>query len=147
MPTQKTRNPFGKFNFLVEIDGITSAGFKDVSGLDDSTGVGTYREGNDPTLGLRKLPGLLQSSNITLSRGITANAELWSWRRSVASGEPDRRNISIILADERGQPQIQWDLRNAWPVKWTGPSLDATSGDAAIEQLEIAHEGLSVQKW
>lgn len=147
MTTKKKQNPYGKYNFLVEIDGITSAGFKEVSGLDDETDVGTYREGNDPTLGSRKLPGLLKHSNITLHRGITGDHELWDWRQKIARGNEDRRNVSIILCNDLGEPKIQWDLRAAWPSKWSGPSFDAASGEVAVEELELAHEGLSVQKW
>ena len=31
------------------------------------------------------------------------------------------------------------------PVKWTGPSLNASQSNVAIEALEIAHEGLELQ--
>lgn len=140
-------DPFRGYNFAVEIDGITSMGFKDCSGLDTSTQAQTYREGTDPTLAQRKLPGLLSFSNITLSRGITSNHELWDWRNSVASGDLQRRSISIILRDDKGNEQIRWNVINAWPTKWSGPSFDATSDAVVIESLEIAHEGIQVQKW
>ena len=40
MATGTRVDPYRGFNFLVEIDGITQAGFQEVSGLDASTGVG-----------------------------------------------------------------------------------------------------------
>lgn len=141
------KDPFNGFNFAVEMDGITRMGFKQCSGLDSSTTVTKYREGTDPTLGSRLLPGMLTHSNITLTRGITDDAALWNWRASVASGKPVRRTISIILRNDAGEEKIRWNIKNCWPSKWAGPAFDATSDAVAIETLELAHEGVEVQAW
>ncbi|HEU5090818.1 MAG TPA: phage tail protein, partial [Roseiflexaceae bacterium] len=61
-------DPYGGYNFRVEIDGITRAGFKNCSGLEVSQNASTYREGTDKSLGMRKLPGLVSSSDVTLAR-------------------------------------------------------------------------------
>jgi phage tail-like protein len=140
-------DPFAGYNFRVEIDGITRAGFKSCSGLEISQQAGTYREGTDKSLIMRKIPGLVSTADITLSRGVTNDSELWKWRKTVANGVVDRRNMSIILIDDTGKDVIRWNLRNCWPLKWTGPSLDATADQLAIETLEIAHEGLEVDSW
>jgi phage tail-like protein len=140
-------DPFAGYNFRVEIDGITRAGFKTCSGLEMSQQAGTYREGTDKSLMMRKIPGLVTAADITLARGVTNDSDLWKWRKTVASGVVDRRNMSIILIDDTGKDVIRWNLRNCWPLKWTGPSLDATADQLAIETLEIAHEGLEVDSW
>jgi phage tail-like protein len=140
-------DPFGGYNFRVEIDGITRAGFKSCSGLEISQNAGPYREGTDRSLIVRKIPGLVTTSDVTLARGITNDSELWQWRKKIGSGTVDRRNMSIVLVDETGKDVIRWNLRNCWPTKWTGPSLDATSDELAIETLVIAHEGLEVDTW
>ncbi len=134
-------DPFRGFNFRVEIDGITSAGFQDCSGLDVNTESVEYREGTDPNH-VRKLTGLNSFSPIMLKRGITDSSELWDWQQTVATGRTERRNISIVLADETGAEQIRWNVRRAWPSKWTGPSFSSTSNEIAIEELEICHEEL-----
>jgi phage tail-like protein len=141
------KDPFGGYNFAVEMDGITRMGFKQASGLDSSSDATKYREGTDPTLGQRQLPGLLTFSNISLQRGITDDHALWDWRTSVATGNPVRRTISIILRDANGAEKIRWNVKNCWPLKWSGPSFDATTDAVAIETLELAHEGIEVQKW
>lgn len=141
------KDPFGGYNFAVELDGITRMGFKQASGLDSTTAATKYREGTDATLASRQLPGMLSFSHITLQRGITDDRALWDWRDGVAKGSPTRRTISIILRDDAGNEKIRWNIKNCWPTKWTGPSLDATSDAVAIEQLELAHEGIEVQKW
>jgi phage tail-like protein len=139
MPTGTRVDPYRGFNFLVEIDGITQAGFQEVSGLDASTDPVDYREGTDPNH-VRKLPGLNKYSPITLKRGITDSDELWKWRQTVIDGKAERKNGSIVLTDETGAEKIRWNFSNGWPTKWTGPSFNATSTAVAVETMEITHE-------
>ena len=139
MPTGTRTDPYRGYNFLVEIDGITQAGFQEVSGLDASTDAIEYREGNDPNH-VRKLPGLNKYSAISLKRGITDSDELWKWYRTVVEGKPERKNGSIVLLDDTGQEKIRWNFMRAWPTKWTGPSFNSTSNAVAVETLDIAHE-------
>jgi phage tail-like protein len=132
-------DPYRGFNFLVEIDGITQAGFQEVSGLDATTAPVDYREGTDPKH-TRKLTGLNTYSPITLRRGITDSDELWKWRQTVIDGKTERKNGSIVLMDEAGAEKLRWNFSNAWPSRWTGPALNATSPAVAVETLEITHE-------
>ena len=135
------KDPYRSYRFLVEIEGITRAGFRECSGLDSTQDAIEYREGNEgPTT--RKLPGLVKYSHLSLKWGITDDAELWAWRQKVVDGRIERRNGSIILLDDTGAEKIRWNFRDAWPTKWTGPSLTAEGNDVAIETLELAHEGL-----
>jgi phage tail-like protein len=140
-PTGSRTDPYLGFNFLVEIDGITQAGFQEVSGLDASTDNVDYREGADP-LHHRKLSGLNKFSPISLKRGITDTDELWKWRQTVMDGKTERKNGSIVLLDDAGAEKIRWNFSNAWPTKWTGPSFNAATTAVAIETLEITHEDL-----
>lgn len=141
MPIGNRTDPYGGYNFLVEIDGITRAGFQECSGLDSTQTPGEYREGTDP-LTMRKLPGLVTYSNITLNWGITDDSELWEWRKEVADGKVQSKNISIVLMNDAGEEKLRWNLTNCWPTGWTGPSLNASTSDVAIEALELVHEGL-----
>ena len=137
----KRVDPYGNFNFLVEIDGITRAAFHEASGFDSSVDVIEHREGGDATTP-RKLPGMAKYANIVLKRGITDDAQLFQWHRDVVNGTVQRKNGSIVLLDNAGAEKVRWNFFNAWPAKWTGPSLTAEGNDVAIETLELAHEGL-----
>jgi len=143
MPVGDRKDPYRGYNFLVEIDGITRAGFRECSGLDSTQDPIEYREGNEG-LTARKLPGLNKYSNISLKWGITDDAELWDWRQQVMNGNIDgaRKNGSIVLMDDTGEEKVRWNFREGWPTKWTGPSLNATGSDIGIESLDIVHEGL-----
>jgi phage tail-like protein len=140
-------DPYTGYNFAVELDGITRAGFRECSGLENSQNAGEYREGTDKNLSVRKLPGLVTHSDITLSRGITADSKLWEWRQKVAKGNIERHDISIMLLDNNGNAKITWNLFDCWPRQWTGPSLNATADDLAVEQLVLACERVEVDQW
>jgi phage tail-like protein len=139
MPTGSRVDPYRSYRFLVEVDGITQAGFQEVSGLESSTDTIDYREGSDPSH-LRKLPGLNKFTAITLKRGITDSDELWKWRATVTDGKIMRKSGSIILLDDGGQEKLRWNFFNAWPSKWTGPAFNSTSSAVAVETLELTHE-------
>lgn len=144
MATGARNDPFGAFNFLVEIDGITMAGFSECSGLGSETGVIEYREGGD-IAGIRKIPGLTKFSPIVLKSGITKSRDLWNWRKAIVDGRIDRRSGSIILLDRERNPVVRWNFSNGWPSKWEGPHLKGKGNDVAIETLEIEHEGLEME--
>lgn len=142
--TSPWKDPYRQYNFAVELDSSIVAQFSEVSGLDSTTDVIEYREGNQ-NMTVRKLPGLTKYSNITLKKGITIdNQALWDWHAKVAKGEIERyQSIAIILMDDTQKAVVRWELTDAWPVKWAGPDLNATGNSVAIETLEIAHEGLT----
>lgn len=138
--------PYNSFNFAVEIAGVTSAGFRECSGLESGNSVITYREGTDNSSYSRKYPGLMEAGNITLRRGITANNDLWLWRQKIEAGNYETQDISIVLYDDSNTKELRrWNLKNAWPARWSGPSLNASGNEPAVESLEIAHEGVKVQ--
>jgi phage tail-like protein len=147
MPTGRT-DPFLNYNFKLEIDGIQRAGFRECAGLDATTAVVSYREGNETVFTSRKLPGQVTYSNISLKWGITDDHSLWDWAKKFVDGKgqlSERKNGSIVLMDESGQQEKKrWNFVFGWPTKWTGPSFNATANDVAIESLDIAHEGLAL---
>jgi phage tail-like protein len=138
------KDPYRKFRVRVEIDGITQAGFSEVSFGDSTTEVVEYREGTDSPA-FRKLSGLTKYGNITLKWGITDSMDLYKWRKQVIDTGADhaRKNMSIILVDEAGNDKARWDIVNAWPMKYTPPQFSEKGDETAIETLEIVHEGFN----
>ena len=144
MPDGKRNDPYGQFNFLVEIDGVVKGGFSEASGLTTDTNVIEYRDGNEITT-VRKLPGLMKYNNIVLKRGFTRDRSLWEWRKKVIDGKTQRTGGAIVLLDEARNEALRWNFREGWPSKWEGPALNAKTSETAIETLEIAHEGVELQ--
>jgi phage tail-like protein len=141
MATAQRVDPYRNFNFLVEIDGVTQAGFSDCSGFGSSTDPIEYREGGENTT-VRKLPGMTKHTNITLKWGLTDSREMYDWYREIVAGKVDRKNGSIVVLDLDGKEKLRWNFFQGWPTKWDGPDFSAKGTDVAIETLEIAHEGI-----
>jgi phage tail-like protein len=140
-------DPYAGYNFSVELDGITRAGFRECSGLENSQNAREYREGTDRNLSVRKLPGLVTHSDVTLTRGVTADSKLWEWREKAMKGKVERHDVSITLLDDTGEPKVTWNLFSAWPRQWTGPALNAAADEIAVEQLVLAYERIEVDQW
>lgn len=144
MPQTGSRNdPFSAFNFLVEIEGVTIAGFSEASGLSSETDPIEYRTGAED-ITVRKLPGLKKFANIVLKRGYTNSKELWDWRKRVTDGKTQRQSGSVVLLNEARQEALRWNFREGWPRKLDAPTFNAKTNEVAVETLEIAHEGLEL---
>jgi phage tail-like protein len=145
MASGARNDPYGQFNFLIEIDGVTRAGFSEASGLTSDTNVMEYRDGDEgPPSTVRKLAGLIKFTNIVLKRGYTQDTALWTWRQTVLDGVTQRTTGTITLLDEARKPALSWNFTQGWPVKLEGPSLNGKTSEVAIETLEIAHEGIEI---
>ena len=137
--------PLPVFNFKVEWGGA-NVGFSEASGLDQEMQVIEYRDGNMPDYSTIKMPGLHKFSNITLKRGIMkGDNEFFNWLNTVKMNTIERRDLTISLLNEEHEAVMVWKAVNAFPIKVQGPGLKANGNDVAIESIEIAHEGLTLQ--
>jgi phage tail-like protein len=142
MPGQR-KDPYQNYRFLVEIEGITQAGFREVAIPDTTQEPIEYRDGNDP-LHVRKIPGLVKYGNVSLKWGITDSMDLYNWRKSVEDGKikNSRKNVAVVVLDDEGKSTSRWEFAQAWPTKYDAPKLNATAHEISIETLELAHEGM-----
>jgi phage tail-like protein len=135
------RDPFLAFRFEVRLDGLAVAGFSECSGLQLEIEVQDYPEGGMNTF-VRKFPGRVKQSNLTLKRGIV-DREMWDWYYGLTQGRLTMRNGSVRIQDPANQQiQVEWHFRDAFPCKWVGPDLNASQNNVAIESVEICHQGL-----
>ncbi|MEO0249683.1 MAG: phage tail protein [candidate division WOR-3 bacterium] len=141
MPAPKRKDPYENFNFRVEIDGITQAGFSEVIIPEAGIDVVEYREGNESSH-VRKIPGRVRYGNVILKWGITNSQELYNWWKAVRDGNVMRKNMSIVLMDLQRIDVKRWNVKEAWPVSYAVGPLDAKGRDVLIEKLEIANEGV-----
>lgn len=141
--TGSRSDPYGAFNFLLDIDEITMGGFQEVSGLAIETEVETIKEGgvNDY---VHQLPKGTKYTDITLKHGLTDSYELSDWYKDVISGKIKRKNLTIHLLDSEGTRVRSWNVFQAYPKKWTGPTLNAGSSGVATESLVLAHERMEL---
>ncbi|HWO18300.1 MAG TPA: phage tail protein [Kofleriaceae bacterium] len=135
-------DPFGRYNFKLSVDDRDVAAFKQCTGLDTSTAASEYREGSDSSLTQDAVPGLTTFSSISLKDGITNSAALSAWRQQIMNGDITRQDVTLTLQDSSGQAKRSWTLKNCWPTNLSGPSFDAASATTAIDELELAHQGI-----
>ncbi|MEA2293314.1 MAG: hypothetical protein QOF49_731 [Chloroflexota bacterium] len=124
----------------VEISGMTIGVFTRCSGLAVELDVLEYAEGGNNDM-IHHLPGRIRYGNLTLSRGLTDEKALvdWFWK---THSQADKKEVTVTLEQGGGTLTRAWTFADAYPVRWSGPDLDAGMGDVAGETLEIAHSGL-----
>lgn len=137
MPTEA----YPACRFYVMIDNKAQGVFTEVSGLQIEMDVMDYQEGGNNGF-VHRLPGFTKVSNLTLKRGMSSSNEFFKWLADIASGKFTRRHVTLVMYDAAGEEVMRWDFLNAYPVKWIGPQFRAPDASAAIETLELAHEGV-----
>ncbi len=148
MPTGKDAtvmegDPIVGFNFGVEIQGVVMGYFTECSGLGSEHDVIEHKiVGAQGKEMVRKIPGRLKWGDISLKRGVTANMDMWTWRKQVEDGKVDeaRKNGTISMYDQAGTLVAAWNFENAWPSKLSGPSAKSDDNSVSIEELTIVHE-------
>ena len=137
--------PLPKFHFRVEWGG-TNIGFSEVSGLNIENKLIEYRDGVSPEYSKIKMPGMREYSNITMKRGVFKNDnEFYNWLNTIQLNTVERRDLTISLLNEAHEPVVVWKVTNAFPIKVQSTDLKADGSEVAIEQIDIAHEGLTIQ--
>jgi phage tail-like protein len=147
------------FNFRVTLNRVGGGGaaselgdggFQEVSGLDVEMETQDVQEGGRNN-GIIRLIGRGKYGALTFKRGMLFPAdgrvagEMWDWIQGILSGErPVRRyDGRVDVLDGTGARVVAtWTFTRALPTKLAGPRLDARTGEVAIEELTLAHEGL-----
>jgi phage tail-like protein len=133
--------PLSRHNFVLKIPDIDTIGFfLSCSGLELSFDTYEYHEGGNNDF-VHRLPGGLHYPNLILSRGLTNEDALLKWFYATHT-KAETKEITLTLS--YGGTNRTWTFADAYPVKWTGPQLDAGGSDLATETLEIAHSGLKM---
>lgn len=146
LSTIKRNDPYTSFNFQIELfddDQLIVVNCSEVTGLEPNTEFEEYREGGRNDFS-HKLPTLTKYPNLVLKQGMTESMVLFNWYNDVIRGKIKLKSISIVLLDSQKKEVKKWTFRNAFPIKWSGGSLNSTSNSLAFETLEFVHQGLSI---
>ena len=80
---------------------------------------------------------------VDLTQGGAVDAALWNWLQELLSGRTMVRYDGIVEVMSVGDHVVaRWVFDRGLPQKVVGPQLNARTGEVAIEELHIAHEGL-----
>jgi phage tail-like protein len=130
---------------------LGDGGFQECSGLELEADIHDYREGGRNDGVLRRV-GRVKLQPLVLKRGMfataaagRADAELWAWIQGMVAGVlpiPRYDGVVEVMDPAYHAPMATWAFVRGLPAKVTGPALNARTGEVAIEELHIAHEGL-----
>ncbi|MEU5595142.1 phage tail protein [Streptomyces sp. NPDC020298] len=151
MPPLPTRDdPYASYNFRITVNDVSNDGlavsgsFTEVSGLELEIPPIEYRNGSED-ITVRKIPGLKKFTNLTFKRGVTGHVDFWNWVVLALQGTVKRTSGLIVLEDENHHDAMRWSFSRGWPTKYTGPTLNATKNEIAMETLVLAVEKLEIQ--
>lgn len=136
--------------FIVEIDGVAAGSFSECRGLEVELQVENLEEGGVNGY-VHRLPGRMVWPNLVLTRGVTWDNELFEWfNRSTGTafageGKAARHSIGITLVNRRQERLRTWNLVDAMPVRWRGPTMAVSQDGLPEEELEISHHGFTAE--
>jgi len=134
-------DPVGAQRFKLTLGSVNIGHFEECSGIGVELELKDYSEGGNNAY-VHRLPTRMKYTNLVLKRGVTHEAALLDWFFK-ARTMPERSDVTVELVEPGGQTVRAWTFAAAYPVKWTGPTLNAGSNGVAQETLELAHSGLS----
>ena len=130
---------------MLEVDKRWVAHFNECSGIKNTTEIVEIQEGG-LNARVHKVPGQTRWENIVLKYGMSSDTYLVEWRNEILNDQfGNRRYASIIVLDNSLSELRRFNIKNAWPVSYEGPSLSAAGSDLAVESVEIAHDGVEIE--
>ena len=139
---QKWDDPLKAYLYGLELEGQLGGYFTSARGIGSESEVVEHKIVDDKTgqTIVRKLPGRLDWTEVILRRGLSANMDIWEWRRQVESGKPDARmNVSIIGLNQSYEIVARWELFSAWPKKVV---MQIDDHNQIVEELILVSEGV-----
>jgi phage tail-like protein len=130
---------------------LGTGAFQECTGLEIEMDIQEYQEGGRNNGTIRRV-GRGKYPPLVLKRGMfyqaqgdgQVNPELWHWMQRILNGQrpvPRYDGIVYVMSADK-TVRATWMFDRGLPAKIRGPELNAKTGEIAIEELTIAHEGL-----
>lgn len=146
---RRARDPYLNLLFRLSVAGKTWLEFSECSGLSLETGTEEYAEGGENRFAY-VFPSRAKPPPLVLKRGLTTTRKVWEWYvQFVEEGKVEPRDGQVELygsPDFDQDPVRVWAFTRGYPVKWTGPELNAMSPGVAFETVELVHLGLRIRE-
>jgi phage tail-like protein len=139
--------------FYFEADGITEKQILEVSGLSVESPVagdgGVHGVSKGGARVRQATPTSEKFTNVTVKLVATTDKDLYTWYKNCNTNDSgasqwssNRKAASVSAYDQGGTMQARWEVKNAYPCKYEGPSFTAADSNMANETLELVHEGI-----
>jgi phage tail-like protein len=149
-------DPFTVFRFQVDFNKdpfaggdtgpvpLCSGAFAECTGLEATMEPKVIKEGGR-NYGVIQRSGPVTFATVILKRGMTKTRDLYHWFEMVGNGSyAYRLAATITMFDSSGSGLLSWKLEKVLPVKFKAADLSAKNTEVGIEELQLAHEGLSL---
>jgi phage tail-like protein len=127
---------------------ICSGAFSECSGLEATMEPFVIRPGG-LNYGAVQRVGKVSFATVILRRGATTTRHLWQWFALVNGAQRPayayRLDAKVTVFDHAGEPRLRWKLARALPVKFKAAELNALSINIGVEELQLTHEGLTLE--
>mgnify|MGYP001066237213 CR=1 FL=1 len=129
-------------SFGLEIEGESVGTFQKCTGITTKNEIITENKSKHGKSIVQKQPGSLAVGDITLERGYTDNMDLYNWRDEIVNGNvsTNRKDCSVVVYNVKDEEVARFNIFDCWPAELSGPELDASSNDIAIEKVVLACE-------
>ncbi|HAB16210.1 MAG TPA: phage tail protein [Verrucomicrobiota bacterium] len=155
-----TEYPLIAFRFQVEFLGyplrkgasakavpICAGSFSDCTGLEATMEPKVIKSGG-ANYGPAQRCGPVTFATVILKRGMTTKRDLWNWFSKV--NEQAKYAVRFDVTIKVGDPDEKFtkpvwsvQLKRALPIKFKAADLNARGQEVGIEELHLAHEGLT----
>ncbi|HUR55914.1 MAG TPA: phage tail protein [Gemmataceae bacterium] len=124
---------------------LCSGAFAECTGLEATMEPKVIKAGGR-NYGAAQRAGPVTFATVVLKRGMTKTRHLWRWFELVAGGKYAYRLTAVVqMRDIADKPVVNWKLAHALPVKFKAADLNARGTEVGVEELHLAHEGLSLE--
>jgi phage tail-like protein len=131
------------FHFRVEFLGLDGMDidtrFQSVAGLAVSIETDSIIEGGENRF-KHLLPKGTTYTDLVLKRGLVSSSNVVDWcRRTTETLQIEPIDINVSLLNEAHNPVMTWQIKHAWPKKWSVADFNAESSAIVIETIEIGY--------
>jgi phage tail-like protein len=159
--------PFPLFRFHVEFRrqedndiALAHGAFSECTGLEATMEPKVIKAGG-ANYGAFQRPGRVTFATVILKRGITTSRDLWKWFSHVSERGKYAFHLDVKIMvygevemapppgdatsspEPSSDPRLTIQLFRALPVKFKSGDLNAKATEVGIEELHLAHEGLT----
>src|SRR3954467_2115047 len=129
-------------NFKASVPGLEMGTFRECTGHSMEFDVFEWAEGGNNEF-IHHLPGRLRYPYLRLESGLTEDGAMQKWFWATRQ-KAELKEITVELQSQDASKTRSWTFADAFPIKWSGPTIAAASAAMSEEVIEIAHSGLKM---
>jgi len=137
--------PLTAFRYKATIGG-DEVNFSEISGLTLEYESTEYKEADAGGVSTAQVAGQHNTPTLTLKRGLfEKSVDLYDWFNNMHTDDFEKKDVIITLLNNTNEAIMTWMVANAFPTKFEGPSLDATSNEISFQSIEIKGDSIVIK--